>query len=289
MSKSPLVSICIPTYNGASYIEEAMNSAIAQTYTNLEIVVSDDASTDATLDLIEGYRKKTKVAITILRHQPNGISANWNHSIKHAKGKYIKFLFQDDVLEPSCIKKMVDAFTVDENIGLVCSKRHIITTVDNSFTKNWIASFKNLQCNLPVDENDFDVMDGKDILKAPYFKKKPINIIGEPVAVMFKKSAIPVVGFFDEAMFQLVDYEYWLRFFKYYKIGFLKEPLAGFRLHLNQMSFLNNKNKLNDHDLYYKMLYNRYFWFLHHNFRWFLLKRYFVLFKVYRKLKTLKK
>ncbi|GAA4268009.1 glycosyltransferase family 2 protein [Hyunsoonleella aestuarii] len=288
MNRSSLVSICIPTYNGASYIQEAINSAIAQTYTNLEIIVSDDGSTDSTLELIESYRKKTKLPIIILHHQPSEISANWNHCIKHAKGEYIKFLFQDDVLEPSCIKKMVDAFVIDKKIGLVCCKRHIISAEDNSFTKNWIANFKNLQCNLPMNENYIHVMDGKDILKAPYFKRKPINIIGEPVAVMFKKSAIPLVGFFDESMFQLVDYEYWLRFLKHYKIGFLHEPLASFRLHLNQMSFLNNKNKLNDHELYYSILYKRYFWFLHNNFRWFLLKRYFFLFKVYRKLKTLK-
>ena len=58
-----LVSICIPTYNGAAYILEAMDSAIIQTYPNLEIIVSDDASKDETLHIIEGYKAKTKIPI----------------------------------------------------------------------------------------------------------------------------------------------------------------------------------------------------------------------------------
>src|SRR5690606_24488463 len=88
----PLVSICIPTYNGAAYIAEALESAIHQTYPHLEIVVSDDASTDATLAIVERFKSKTHIPVSVYHHVPKGIGANWNHCVKQANGAYIKFL-----------------------------------------------------------------------------------------------------------------------------------------------------------------------------------------------------
>lgn len=89
---SPLVSICIPTFNGAAFIEEAMESALSQTYSNLEIVVSDDHSSDETITKIESFRNQTKIPIFIYHHEPHGIGANWNYCVSKAHGDYIKFL-----------------------------------------------------------------------------------------------------------------------------------------------------------------------------------------------------
>ena len=72
-----------------------MNSAISQTYPNLEIIVSDDASIDSTLEIVTSYRDKTEIPIHIYNHQPSSIGANWNNCIKKANGVYMKFLFQD--------------------------------------------------------------------------------------------------------------------------------------------------------------------------------------------------
>ena len=72
---------------------------------------------------------------------------------------------------------------------------------------------------------------------------------------MFRKVVIDEIGYFDETMFQLVDYEYCLRMFKKYKVAFIPEKLVQFRLHEKQASFLNNKNEVNDKDLYYNLLY----------------------------------
>lgn len=128
---NPLVSICIPTYNGDQFIAEAMYSAIAQTYPNLEIIVSDDASKDNTLQIVESYISKTEIPINIFKHKPNGIGANWNHTIKQANGEYVKFLFQDDILLPNCITDMVKVMEHHKSVGLVASKREFI--VEPSF------------------------------------------------------------------------------------------------------------------------------------------------------------
>ena len=73
MHNSPLVSICIPTYNGQQFIAEAISSALAQTYKNLEIIVSDDASKDDTLSIIKNHTSKTQIPIHIFNHKPIGI------------------------------------------------------------------------------------------------------------------------------------------------------------------------------------------------------------------------
>src|SRR5690606_34276938 len=116
----PLVSICIPTYNGEAFIAEALESAIQQSYPNLEIVVSDDASQDGTLALVERFKARTPIPIYVYKHEPQGIGANWNYCVTKAKGAYIKFLFQDDVLEPDCISKMMQ-FMSSSKVGLVYS------------------------------------------------------------------------------------------------------------------------------------------------------------------------
>ena len=85
-----LVSICIPTYNGEAYLAEALQSAIAQTYRPLEIIVSDDASKDRTLDIVKEFQTKTDIPFYVYHHQPAGIGANWNNCVSHANGEYIK-------------------------------------------------------------------------------------------------------------------------------------------------------------------------------------------------------
>ncbi|MDT8416132.1 MAG: glycosyltransferase family A protein, partial [Flavobacteriaceae bacterium] len=150
-----LVSICIPTYNGAAYLAEALESAIGQTYPHLEIVVSDDASTDDTLEIVESFKQKTQLPIRAFHHTPSGIGANWNHCMQKAQGEYIKFLFQDDVLMPDCVEKMVAAAEKHPQAGMIGSKRVFLTdsSVDNQEMKNWIKVFGNLQSQLFKDKN----------------------------------------------------------------------------------------------------------------------------------------
>ena len=106
----PLVSICIPIYNGEAFLAEALASVKTQTYPNLEVVVSDDRSSDASLALVEKFQQEVDLPVRIFTHEPQGIGANWNHCVAKAKGQYIKFLFQDDVLLPTCVEQMVEAF-----------------------------------------------------------------------------------------------------------------------------------------------------------------------------------
>ena len=266
MIDRPLVSVCIPTYNGEKYIQECLLTVINQTYNNLEIIISDDNSSDNTIDkindLLKEHRKKTK--IKIYNHFPSSIGSNWNNSISKANGKYIKLVFQDDLLYPNCIERLLTEFLNNDHIGLISSKRRLITSSESIRKKNqqWIGTYSNLQKGLEkyfVSKNNFYELK-KDILRKSIFFKMPYNKVGEPTLVLFKKSDWEKIGGFNEQLVQRLDYEFYYRFFLLNKsIIILNEELACFRIHPQQATNLNRKKKIKDHSILTKIYYNDFF------------------------------
>lgn len=266
----PLVSICIPTYNGSQYIEEALNSAINQTYPSLEIVISDDQSSDDTLKIIKQFAKKTNIPIYIYSHIPSGIGANWNHCVKKANGAYIKFLFQDDILNPSCVEEMVKLALEDIKIGLVFSERNILAENKNDQYVEWINTYSNLSIHLKGLER---ISNGKKLLKkADNILRNPKNKIGEPSIVLLKKEVFTKIGYFDQELVQILDFEFWLRIMKKYKIAFISKKLATFRLH-NEQATQKNKN-IKDYELFPYILYKNFFFYLNFKVQKELFKKY---------------
>ncbi|MBZ9787852.1 glycosyltransferase [Psychroflexus sp. CAK57W] len=258
-----LVSICIPTYNGAEYLQETLDSISIQTYRDFEVVISDDASKDDTLKIVEAFKRQLDFPVRILHHKPNGIGANWNHAIRHAKGKYIKFLFQDDVLMPTCLEKMLKVLEGDKNIGLVASKREFIISKDNDDkTQEWLDTYGDLQKHF--SDKKGDIVLTSQVFKSKEFFKTPKNKIGEPSVVMFRKSITDKIGYFDESLKQILDYEYWYRILKYNKIYIIDEPLVKFRLHHTQATAQNYMIKIDDYKRYPELLYKDYFWLLNY-------------------------
>jgi len=263
----PLVSICIPTYNGAQFIAEAIDSAMAQTYSNVEIVVSDDASVDDTLEIINAYRAKTNIPIHIHQHQPNGIGANWNHCIKKAKGTFIKFLFQDDVLLPDCISKMVQVMEADKSVAIVASKRNFI--VEDSFidedSDQWIQMYGDLQHTLPFQTaNDVMLLD-YNLFRESTFFESPMNKVGEPTTILFRKDLIDQIGYFREDLKQVLDYEFCYRVLKKQRIAIINKPLVAFRLHGKQTTVINKQSNAytEDFTIYEQLVYKNYRKHLH--------------------------
>jgi len=100
----PIFSVCIPVYNGCLFLEETLDSIIAQNYDNLEIVIQDDASKDDSWALIESYAKKYPFVSAARNGENVGLSANWNKVVNRARGEYILVTAQDDLLEPGFIQ-----------------------------------------------------------------------------------------------------------------------------------------------------------------------------------------
>ncbi len=272
MEIAPLVSICIPTYNGEAFLEEALDSVLEQTYENYEVIISDDASKDNTIQLVEQFKERCVKPVFVFEHEPSGIGANWNHSVNKANGEYIKFLFQDDTLEPDCLEKMIQPFMDNESVGLVACQRKFILEEEDAESRDWIASYSNLQKEFPPRYGQ--VIGGKEVLKRFDLLKDPKNKIGEPTAVLFKKSMLEAVGNFNETLKQALDYECWYRMLKKCDMIFLDEALISFRLHAQQATAQNKKSTIPDPELYPKLLYQDFFWFLAPKVRWQLFKRY---------------
>jgi glycosyltransferase involved in cell wall biosynthesis len=283
--KLPLVSICIPTFNGEKFIAQAMDSAISQSYTNLEIIVSDDASKDETLSVINSYKSKTQIPIYIHNHQPNGIGANWNNCVKNAKGNYIKFLFQDDILGKECVLKMVKIVEANPNVGLVYCKRDFLFEKLTPKLKEFIDYYGTLHTHWSNFRVKQSVLSGKQYLKDSQLLNSPKNKIGEPIAVLLKKECFNKVGFFSEKLQQALDSDFWYRVMRFYDVAFIDEVLVKFRLHDQQASSINKKRIIPDKELVYKNYYRDLFWYLHPKNKLKLLKIYHPVFKALIKLK----
>lgn len=237
-----LVSICIPTYNGEKFLSEALESVKQQTYSNIEVIISDDASKDDTLEICENFKKEVSFPVNIYSHTPAGIGENWNNCIEKAKGEYIKFLFQDDVLEPHCIDKQMQ-YLKKNNLVAVCSKRSIIDEKGLSVTSGeWYDKCQDLQKTfLHLEFQDFYLFNKKDLNRIlPYHLTA--NIFGEPIAFLFDKKIFDEVGLFSTKYKQILDIEFAYRILKNHAIGIIEEKLFKFRLHENQATSQNKTN-----------------------------------------------
>ena len=117
MSSQPLVSICIPVYNGEKFIDETVKDCLNQTYKNIEIIFSDNCSTDRTVEMIKRYNDPR---IKIFSNDTNiGLLANFKKVFTYATGKYMSFLGADDGMEPTCIEKAVNVLEAPENKDIV--------------------------------------------------------------------------------------------------------------------------------------------------------------------------
>lgn len=226
----PKVSICIPTYNGKAFLADALTSAIAQTYPNFEIIVSDDNSQDQTVAIARAFKASSTVPIQILPHDRYGLVENWNFCLKRSQAQYIKFLFQDDLLEPDCLSHMVEVAETDTQIGLVFSRRQVL---GNRPELAWIADLHKSWANLEA------VQTGIELLCDRNFLKQPDNKIGEPTNVLIRASVFNAIGGFDPALKQFCDLEMWWRIMAHYKVAFIDRELAAFRLHDDQTTHKN--------------------------------------------------
>ncbi|MEG3941109.1 glycosyltransferase family 2 protein [Microcoleus sp. S36b_A3] len=259
MNQIPLVSICIPTYNGEEFITEALESVLAQTYPYIEVILSDDDSTDNTVQIVSSLQKRfSNNNFLLFQHERYGIARNWNFCIAQSQGKYIKFLFQDDLLEPECIAEMVSLAEEDEEIGLVFCPRELILTKEAEQNPGCMDVYRYAKDVHKAWSELRSVNVGYELLAHSIFFKHPLNKIGEPSNVLLRKQVFDKVGLFDSDLYQTLDMDMWFRIMCKYKIGFVDQFLVKFRIHPKQASYTNLGliNALDNHILRAKMLYS---------------------------------
>lgn len=266
----PLVSILIPTYNGEEFLAKAIKSALNQTYPNLEIIVSDDGSSDATIKIAESFQHQSSIPYRIITHSNYGLVKNLNFCIQEAQGKYIKFIFQDDWLEANCIEKMVNLAEQDPEIGLVFSPRQVVIHPNSKSDPNCQSAY-NGAINLHQKWSQLkSIQFGQDLLSDPNCLISGLNKIGEPTTVLILKEVFEKLGGFDPNLQQLLDVDMWWRIMGHYKIAFIDQALSSLLIHKDQQTQVNISQQENYKDyerLYLKIFQDSSYDFLNQSFK----------------------
>jgi glycosyltransferase involved in cell wall biosynthesis len=213
----------MPTYNFAHYLPEAIESVLGQSYGDFELLIIDDCSRDNSTAVIKKYAQLDGRIVYKVNESNAGMVKNWNSCLKNANGKYVKFLFGDDVLSsPDALKKMMSIVESEGDIVLVASSRYIINK-DSEITgiqSDYVG--QNRRC-------------GTEVIQECLLEQQ--NKIGEPSVVLFRKDNAK--RGFNEKYKQVVDLEMWFHILEQGSFAFLDEPLCSFRIHPQQQTQKN--------------------------------------------------
>lgn len=179
----PKVSIIIPCYNQGKYVAEAINSALRQTFKDIEIVCVNDGSTDNSVEIIKSFENKYKNFIFLNNEENRGVIYSRNFAIKNCNGTYILPLDADDIIEPTYVEKAVKILDNNPNIGIVYCK----TKIFGNYDKYW-----NLK---PFNKSD--ILYENCIFCSAIFRKSDFLKIG---------------GYNNNMKYGCEDYDLWLSF-----------------------------------------------------------------------------
>ena len=129
MKIAPKVTIALPVYNGENFIERAIHSVINQSFTDFEFIISDNASTDRTRDIVKTYQQQDERIRLVENDQNIGAAANYNVGFLQAKGEYLKWCAHDDEIDPGHVASLVDKLDSDSRLSLAFGKTICIDAV----------------------------------------------------------------------------------------------------------------------------------------------------------------
>lgn len=220
----PKISIITPSLNQVTYIEKTIQSVLNQRYPNLEYCIADGGSTDGTIDILRKYSSD----IVWFSEKDTGQSSAINKALVKVTGDFIGYLNSDDMLEPDCLTILSKFIQEHKEYGWVTGKCRIID--DQGITiRSTVTVYKNF------------------LLKHLRFYNSLIvvNYISQP-ATFWRKDVVKNIGLLNISLHYAMDYEYWLRIWKKYSLGYIDAYLASFRVHNRSKSFVHLNNQLQE-------------------------------------------
>lgn len=209
-SESPLISVCIPVYNGDNYIRESIDSVLNQTEKKFELLVVDNCSMDQTLNIVAEY-DDPRIRVFINKWNL-GIVPNFNRCIELAKGEFMVLLPHDDVLLPTALEVFSKALVSDPEVGLAYSSYYVID-----------GRGKKLQFSLGDAEDK--VMTGNEAFTR-LAEGNPIQ------CAMIRREICSRVGSLDPNLGLVFDWDMWCRIaLAGYKVAYFKDPQNCYRVH----------------------------------------------------------
>lgn len=203
------VSVIIPAYNQARFVSEAIESALAQTYSSYEVIVVNDGSTDNTAEILAAFAADPRVRIV---HRSNGgVASARNAGAAMASGTLLAFLDADDIWLPQKLEMQVARFVQNPSLGLVhCG----VTEIDDT--------------GAALRERT-DGLEGNVALDLVLFER-PV-ILGGGSGAMIPSNVFTEIGRFDERMSTSADWDLFFRIASRYRVGFVPETLLRYRIH----------------------------------------------------------
>lgn len=218
---TPTVSVVVPAYNNADFIEQTVRSVLAQTYTDFELIIGDHASTDDTWDRLQAFAEDPRV--TLLRTPAGGgAKRNWDAVSQAAHGELLKLVCGDDVIHPQMLEKQVEAFRSAPGVEVVASRRDVIDAQGRALVKG--RGLGRLRGSMPGS-----VALRRSILAGG-------NLFGEPMCVMMRRSTLESVGWWDDAQPYYIDLGTYAHALLRGTFVAVPDVLAGFRVSDTQWS-----------------------------------------------------
>lgn len=207
------VSVIIPTYNRAQFIAEAIQSVLDQTFTNFEIIVVDDGSTDNTRDVVGGF-KDHRIKYIYQENQWAAIARN--NGIKASEGEYLTFLDSDDILMENALLKGTQVLDEHPEVAF-------------SYGQDYIMDEKGKLLSLDNKGHRHSwVRDGKEQIREFLINGHHIGVC----ATMVRRSCLLEVGLWDPTYRHgSVDFDFLVRLAKRYAVAYISEPLGKVRIH----------------------------------------------------------
>ncbi len=205
----PRVTVLLPIYNAENYLRESVDSLLAQSYSDFEIIAVNDGSTDASKNILQGINDPR---LNILDNDGNkGIIFTLNRGIRAARGQYIARMDADDVAKPDRFAKQVDYLDSHPQVALVGTGAYLIDEKGRTFDE-WDVQMESLD---------------KTILRYCCFIHP---------TVMFRREAVAEIGGYRDIARHAEDYDLWLRLSEKYPLANIPESLLKYRVHAQQIS-----------------------------------------------------
>ncbi|HEX3784316.1 MAG TPA: glycosyltransferase [Pseudonocardiaceae bacterium] len=211
---TPAVSVCVPAYQAGRHLATALRSVLAQNFTDFELVVLDNASTDDTSEIVRSFPDQR---IRLVRNEKTiSMTANWNHCVCLSRAPLVKLLCADDVLRPDCLRVQHQLMTANPRLAMTVCRRDFLDAGGRR-----LATGRGLTGL--VGEHD-------RVAVARRVIRHGGNPIGEPGSVLFRRSAFTAVGGFAEDMNLVLDIHLWLRLLARGSLFGIADSLAAFRI-----------------------------------------------------------
>ncbi|HTF89699.1 MAG TPA: glycosyltransferase [Planctomycetota bacterium] len=231
MSAAPLVSVCVPTYNGAEFLDACLDSVLGQELSDIEVLIGDDRSIDDTLAIA---RRRSDPRLRILPfHERAGMARNWSRTLLEARGKYVALVAQDDLLAPAWGVRLAGLLEDHPEASFAFGHRAFGMTDERSraivghfFESSYPAQLERFYARIGT------VVSPATMVEMAMEHRFELNLTGEPSFNLLRRDHAAIREGYHSELRQMLDWEFATRFFADAPILHCPEVLGTYRIHV---------------------------------------------------------